>query len=105
MHPDLLFKTIGITTPQKYHCPYVSIDGIKNIVNFLKNGENNYKIDVLEKIEKNNCVESMEDDDIDPFLDEAIETVIETGEASTSLIQRRFKVNKKGAIKCLKVTV
>ena len=91
-HGDLLFKTIGITTPQKYHCPYISIDGIKNIVKFLKNGENNYQKDVLEKIEKNNCVESVEDDDIDSFLAEAIETVIETGEVSTSFIQRRFKV-------------
>ena len=22
-HGDLLFKTIGITTPKKYHCPYL----------------------------------------------------------------------------------
>ena len=33
-----------------------------------------------------------EEDDTDPFLDEAIETVIETQQASTSFIQRRFKV-------------
>ena len=33
-----------------------------------------------------------EEDDTDPFLNEAIETVIETGQASTSFIQRRFKV-------------
>ena len=34
----------------------------------------------------------MEDDDTDPLLDEAIETAIETRQASTSFIQRRFKV-------------
>ena len=28
----------------------------------------------------------------DPFLNDAIETVVETGQASTSFIQRRFKV-------------
>ena len=28
----------------------------------------------------------------DPFLSDAIETVIETGQASTSFIQRKFKV-------------
>ncbi len=33
-----------------------------------------------------------DNDEIDPFLNEAIETVIETGQASTSFIQRRFKV-------------
>lgn len=89
-HGDLLFKTIGITTPQKYHCPYVSVDEIKNVVNFLKNGENNYQTDVLEKIENNNDVESEE---ADPLLMDAIEIVVETGLASTSFLQRRFKIN------------
>ena len=34
----------------------------------------------------------MDDDETDPLLNEAIQTVIETGQASTSFIQRRFKV-------------
>ena len=29
---------------------------------------------------------------MDPLLEEAIETVVETGQASTSFIQRKFKV-------------
>ena len=33
-----------------------------------------------------------EDDNTDPLLMEAIEVVVETGQASTSFIQRRFKV-------------
>ena len=33
-----------------------------------------------------------EDDETDPFLMDAIQTVVETGQASTSFIQRRFKV-------------
>ena len=37
-------------------------------------------------------LESATDDETDPFLMEAIETVVETGQASTSFIQRRFKV-------------
>ena len=36
--------------------------------------------------------EQTDDDGADPFLNEAIETVIETRQASTSFIQRRFKV-------------
>ena len=32
------------------------------------------------------------DDDTDPFLMDAIDVVVETGQASTSFIQRRFKV-------------
>lgn len=37
-------------------------------------------------------MEKDEDDDTDPFLMDAIETVVETGQASTSFIQRKFKV-------------
>ena len=53
--------------------------------------------DIIESIEKANSTdkeidENMEDDDTDPFLEEAIEAVIEIGSASASLIQRRFKV-------------
>ena len=33
-----------------------------------------------------------EEDDTDPFLMDAIDVVVETGQASTSFIQRRFKV-------------
>ena len=47
-----------------------------------KKNDNFYKIDVIEH----------EDDEIAPILLEAIECVIETGQASTSFIQRKFKV-------------
>lgn len=37
-------------------------------------------------------MEADADDDTDPFLMDAIQTVVETGQASTSFIQRKFKV-------------
>ena len=37
-------------------------------------------------------MEEASEDDTDPFLMDAIEVVVETGQASTSFIQRRFKV-------------
>ena len=51
----------------------------------------------MEQIENNNKTEKEikdedDDDGTDPLLMEAIETVVETGQASTSFIQRRFKV-------------
>lgn len=91
-HGDILFKTIGITTPKKYHCPYVSIDGIKKVVKFLKNFENYYSMDVLEKIENNNNNNVVDSDETDTLLMDAIQVVVETGQVSTSFIQRRFKV-------------
>ena len=38
------------------------------------------------------AAEQSAQDDTDPFLQEAIDTVVETGQASTSFIQRKFKV-------------
>jgi len=95
-HGDILFKTIGITKPQKYHCPYLSTDGIKNVVDDLvKKNETYYSEAVLENIEAyySKGIEyndyGMEED---PLLMDAIDVVVETGQASTSFIQRRFKI-------------
>ena len=53
--------------------------------------------DILEEIEKSNKSdqekeEDSDEDDMDPFLMDAIDTCMEVGQASTSFIQRRFKV-------------
>ena len=68
-------------------------------MDFVKqNGTANYSEDILETIENNNKTEKelvqeqAEDDETDPFLMDAIDAVVEQGQASTSFIQRRFKV-------------
>lgn len=67
-------------------------------MNFVKaNGEATYNDDILEQIERVNSTdkeieEQQNDDSVDPLLMEAIDVVVETGQASTSFIQRRFKV-------------
>lgn len=52
---------------------------------------------ILETIEDNadtyNENQVNDEEDIDPFLDDAIDTVVETGHASTSFIQRKFKIS------------
>lgn len=68
-------------------------------MDFIKsNGTATYSEDILETIENSNKTdkeltqEASDDDETDPFLMDAIQTVVETGQASTSFIQRRFKV-------------
>jgi len=95
---DMLFYPSGAPKPTRLQGAFVSDKEVEKIVDFLKsNGEVTYNEDILESIEKSNSTdkeieEQVEDDDTDPFLADAIETVIETGQASTSFIQRRFKV-------------
>ena len=62
-----------------------------------KDGETEYDSGIIESIEKSGepektAADEDDDDDTDPLLDEAIDLVVETGQASTSFIQRRFKV-------------
>ena len=94
---DMLFSPVGSNKPTRVQGAFVSDKEVEKIVDFLKsNGEVKYNEDILESIENANKtdkeIEEDSDDDTDPFLMEAIETVVETGQASTSFIQRRFKV-------------
>ena len=95
---DMLFYPSGAPKPTRLQGAFVSDKEVEKIVDFLKsNGEVQYSEKIIETIEKSNSTDKdLEreecEDDTDPFLNDAIETVIETGQASTSFIQRRFKV-------------
>ncbi|MEE0865442.1 MAG: DNA translocase FtsK [Clostridia bacterium] len=96
---DMLFFPAGAPKPSRVQGAFVSDDEVEKIVDFIKsNGTATYSEDILESIENSNktdkeiAQEKDEDDDTDPFLMDAIQTVVETGQASTSFIQRRFKV-------------
>ena len=96
---DMLFFPSGAPKPSRVQGTFVSDEEVEKIVDFVKsNGTATYSEDILESIENNNktdkelAQEQAEDDDTDPFLMDAIQTVVETGQASTSFIQRRFKV-------------
>ena len=95
----MLFFPTGFPKPVRVQGAFVSDEEVEKIVGFVKkNGTANYSEDILETIENSNktekelAQEQAEDDEIDPFLMDAIEAVIEQGTASTSFIQRRFKV-------------
>ena len=96
---DMLFYPAGAPKPTRIQGAFISDGEVEKIVNFLKaNGEATYNEDIIESIENANKTdrdieqEAQDDDDTDPFLMDAIEVVVETGQASTSFIQRRFKV-------------
>ena len=96
---DMLYFPSGAPKPYRVQGAFVSDDEVEKIVDFIKsNGIATYSEDILESIENSNktdkelAQEQAQDDDADPFLMDAIQTVVETGQASTSFIQRRFKV-------------
>ena len=97
---DMLFYPSGAPKPVRVQGAYVSDKEVEKIVDFVKanGGETTYREDIINKIEnasnldKEMQEQSEDDDSSDPLLMEAIDTVVETGQASTSFIQRRFKV-------------
>ena len=95
----MLFYPSGAPKPVRVQGAFVSDDEVEKIVSFVKsNGVATYNEDILETIENGNKTDKEisqdqdPDDDTDPFLQDAIDTVVETGQASTSFIQRKFKV-------------
>ena len=96
---DMLFYPIGASKPVRVQGAFVSDGEVEKIVDFIKSstGETAYNDDIIEQIENSNksdreVDEDKEDDDCDEYLMDAIDTVVEIGQASTSFIQRRFKV-------------
>ena len=95
---DMLFYPSGAPKPTRIQGAFISDKEVEKIVDFVKNnGEATYNDEIIKQIENANSTDKEidaadEDDDTDPLLMDAIEVVVETGQASTSFIQRRFKV-------------
>ncbi len=86
---DMLFLSPGLGRLQRIHAPFVSEGEIKRMVEFLKSqGTPAYHHEILEEKD-----ESSADDEIDDEkYQEAVDFVSERGEASISMIQRRFRI-------------
>ena len=102
---DMLFAPVGAPKPIRVQGCYASDEEIEGVTNYIKKSYSaQYNADIEEKIKriaaeeiaagKKKSDSSEEDDglDVDSKMDEAIKCVIEAGQASTSLIQRRLKV-------------
>jgi DNA segregation ATPase FtsK/SpoIIIE, S-DNA-T family len=90
---DMLFYPVGESKPVRVKGAFVSDKEVEKIVEFIKNqGNTIYDENIIEEI--NNEGEKPESDpgDNDELLPQAINLVVDAGQASVSLIQRKFKV-------------
>ena len=88
---DMLFLPPGSSKLSRIHGAFVSSAEIKRVVEFLKKqGEPAYESAIL--MEEKKGKEASEDDEYDEKYDDAVAFVAETGQASISLIQRRFRI-------------
>lgn len=96
---DMLFAPVGSPKPVRVQGCFVTDHEIETIVNFVKQSQDSsYSQNVMDEIEKNAVAEknSKSDDNSegssDPMIKEAIQCVVEAGQASTSLLQRRLRL-------------
>jgi S-DNA-T family DNA segregation ATPase FtsK/SpoIIIE len=87
---DMLFLPPGSARLIRVHGAYVTEHEIARLTSFLrKQGEPPYD-DTVGKPEK--AAEAAEVSDRDDLFDEAVRFVVQSGQASTSMLQRRFRV-------------
>ena len=103
---DMLFSPVGAPKPIRVQGCYASDEEIEGVTHYIKKAYSaQYNSEIEEKIKriaaeeiaqgkKSSDSDSASDEglDVDSKMEEAIKCVIEAGQASTSLLQRRLKV-------------
>ena len=96
---DMLYYPIDQRKPLRIQGCFVSDKEVEQVVSFIKSREKvEYSEDILEEIERQSIEESSSSSSSevtegqDSMIPAAIEVIVETGQASTSFLQRRLKL-------------
>ena len=103
---DLLYKPVGVKTPIRIQSGFADTPEIKAVVEFLKSEHSaEYSEDIMAEVEENmpkpkeDKKNSGGDDSVDviinpddDLIDQAITVIVQTGNASTSYLQRKLKL-------------
>ncbi|WP_404419738.1 DNA translocase FtsK [Marinospirillum sp.] len=97
---DMLYLPTGAPQPERIHGAFVDDDEVHRVVeDWKQRGTPDYEESILNgKVEAASLAgleaegSSDEDDENDPLYDEAVAFVIDSRKASTSAVQRRFKI-------------
>lgn len=96
---DMLYYPVGESKPLRVQGCFISEEEVEQVISFIKDeqgGGASYEEDIIEHI--NSTADSGSsgsheaNDDVDELLDEVIKVVVEFQQASTSFIQRKFRV-------------
>ena len=94
---DMLYSPINLNKPLRIQGCFVSTEEIEHVIQYVKkNAEAEYSQEVMDHIEKQVESESSggydASEDEDELLPQAITIVVESGQASVSMLQRRLKL-------------
>lgn len=87
---DMLYYPSDIPKPIRVQGAFIDDEEVEKVVDYLKKQINvEYDEELLDSIKKN---EIRIDDEVDELLSTAIELVIDEGQASISLLQRKLRI-------------
>ena len=99
---DMLFMPVGAPKPTRIQGTFVRDEEISRVLDFIKSSATvQYDEAMIEAMEKHaiqdgkkgsSGADSDDDSDSDPMFQQAVDVVIDAGQASTSLLQRRCKL-------------
>lgn len=92
---DMLFSPIGANKPIRVQGAFISDDEVEHLVEFVKQQrEPEYDDTVTAETEKETAAQDNDEQDIyrDELLERAVNLVMESGQASVSMLQRRFRI-------------
>lgn len=98
---DMLFLPVGAAKPVRIQGTFVTDEEISAVLNFIKStSSEQYDEEMIAEMERRAVAEKggkggdadEGDNTRDPMFEQAVECVIEAGQASTSLLQRRCKL-------------
>jgi len=101
---DMLYMPVGETSPSRMQCAFVSDEEVNAVVSAItKDIQAVYDPNVIEQIEKDEGEyqpDGEDPGDCDELLADCIDMAITSGQISTSLLQRRFRIgyNRAGSI-------
>lgn len=102
-HGDMLFNPIGKSKPVRIQGCFTSDGEVENVVDFIKaENSSDYDEEIVEEMEKQAAAAeeadgpagntNLDENDADVLVPEAVKIVVEAGQASTTMLQRKLRV-------------
>jgi S-DNA-T family DNA segregation ATPase FtsK/SpoIIIE len=98
---DMLFLPPGVSSLERLHGPFLSDEEVRSVTDFLRaQGTPNYEADITAS---DGDARPVADEEYDELYDHSVAYVISKGKASSSMIQREFKIGYNRAARMIEI--
>ncbi|MGB0640985.1 MAG: DNA translocase FtsK, partial [Myxococcota bacterium] len=98
---DMLFLPPGVSALERVHGPFVSDDEVNGVTDFTR--EQAQPVYEASISASDGTAKSIDEDEYDVLYDEAVAFIVSQGKASSSMIQRQFKIGYNRAARMIEV--